>query len=745
MGNKNMYDQSLSRQDALPEQKEAFYLQSLNPAQRESVLCLDKPLLVLAGAGTGKTKVLTSRIAHIIHTGQAKPWEILAVTFTNKAAKEMQERVAHLLGEQYGLSWTGTFHSIAAKILRSHAQIVGLNSQFTILNDDDQERLLKQILESAREDIKRTPPKVLAYVIDKWKNKGLLPNQIQLMDMPDIYGGRAAEYYQIYQDRLKQLNCVDFGDLLLHNITIFKNNPAVLSDYHRRFKFILVDEYQDTNIAQYLWLRLLAQGNSNLCCVGDDDQSIYGWRGAEVGNILKFERDFEGAKITRLEENYRSTPTILKAASSVIAHNHGRLGKTLYSQNPDGDKIFLKTTWNGEEEADYISRKIETIARNKEISFSEMAILVRTSSQMRILEEKLILGTIPYRVVGGMKFYERLEVRDALSYLRLVAQPHDSLAFERIINKPKRGIGDAAVASIRSIANENDVSSYMALQKMLAMKAFKPKQQAVLQEFMDNLHHWMELSKGHSVDELTQIILDESGYMQMLLDDKTPESVGRIENLKELVKSTGGYESLGHFLEHIALVMDNNALDTQEKVTLMTLHAAKGLEFHTVFLPGWEDGLFPSQKSIDENGLAGVEEERRLAYVALTRAKHRIFLSFAQNRRLYNQWQSTVPSRFISEIPDECLGSDNGNYFSMTQMNQAVPFESGSHSYDTSVKLHNQRFIDHEATGDMKKGDKVYHEKFGDGIVINVDSGRALVKFTDSGFKNVMMRYLKNL
>ena len=734
---------------------DAPFLQGLNSAQEAAVLCLDKPLLVLAGAGTGKTRVLTTRIAHILASGQARPWEILSVTFTNKAAKEMQERVGHLLGGLEAMSWTGTFHSIAAKILRRHAPLVGLQSTFTILNDDDQERLLKQILEAGGEDLKKTPAKVMLAVIDRWKNKGYTPKDVPFSECPNIYGGKTAEYYEIYQDRLKTLNAADFGDLLLHNITIFKKHPDVLADYHRRFKFILVDEYQDTNIAQYMWLRLLAQGQSNICCVGDDDQSIYGWRGAEVGNILKFERDFEGAEIIRLEQNYRSTPTILRAASGLIDHNTGRLGKTLFSDMEDGEKIYLKTLWNGEEEAQYITEILEDIERSKEIPLSETAILVRTSSQMRVLEERLITCAIPYRVVGGMKFYERAEIRDALAYLRLVAQPHDDLAFERVINKPKRGLGDATVKTLRDVARGMNGSVYLATRDVIEQGMLRPKAKNSLNGFVTDLDRWLKLRDTIPVSELAGIILDESGYMQMLVEDKSPDAAGRIENLKELVKSMEDYDTLGNFLEHVALVMDNNAPDTSEKVTIMTLHAAKGLEFHTVFLPGWEDGLFPSQKSMDENGNAGLEEERRLAYVALTRAKNRIYLSFAQNRRLYNQWQSTLPSRFIEEIPEDCLQSTKQRYFAQPKSNISQ-FDSRGSSYDTpGWKRAKENYIEHQSSAkqyqkrrssadhEFEKHDHVLHGKFGYGVIISVEGDRLLVKFEEEGFKNVFARYVE--
>ncbi|MEM6602556.1 MAG: UvrD-helicase domain-containing protein [Pseudomonadota bacterium] len=744
-------DPDISRQD----QNMPPYMQGLNKAQYDAVNCLDAPLLVLAGAGTGKTRVLTTRIAHILYSGLARPWEVLAVTFTNKAAKEMQERVGSLLGGMEAMSWTGTFHAIAAKILRRHAPAVGLQSSFTILNDDDQERLLKQILEAGGEDLKRSPAKFLLSIIDSWKNRGYTPKDVPFQEIPDIYGGRALEYYEMYQDRLRTLNAVDFGDLLLHNITLFKAQPEILRDYHRRFKFILVDEYQDTNIAQYLWLRLLAQGHGSICCVGDDDQSIYGWRGAEVGNILKFERDFDGAKIIRLEQNYRSTSVILEAASGLISHNQGRLGKSLYSDTQGGEPIILKTLWDGEEEARYISEIIEDIERSKEPPLSDVAILVRTSSQMRVLEERLITCAIPYRVIGGMKFYERAEIRDALAYMRLIAQPHDDLAFERVLNKPKRGLGDATVKILRETARQMDGSIYLSTQKVIETGLLRPKARGALETFMQNLTTWIAASAKMPVSELAGLVLDESGYMQMLKDDKSPDVAGRIENLKELVKSMQDYETLSDFLEHVALVMDNNAPDTLEKVTIMTLHAAKGLEFHTVFLPGWEDGLFPSQKTMDESGNKGLEEERRLAYVALTRARKQIYLSFAQNRRLYNQWQSTLPSRFIDEIPETCLQSERQSYFNQPKSTLSH-FENSGSAYDTpGWKRARENFIEHnpyeapkrraprEASHNFTKGDHIVHGKFGYGEIISAEGDRLLVRFEEEGFKNVFARFVE--
>ena len=729
-------------------QESPAYLVGLNDAQYRAVTSLEKSLLVLAGAGTGKTRVLTTRIAHILYSGLARPWDILAVTFTNKAAKEIAHRIGDLLGKQEALAWSGTFHSISAKILRRHAPAVGLQSSFTILNDDDQERLLKQILEADGADLKRTPAKVMLAVIDRWKNKAYLPKDVPMAEIPDIYHGKAVVYYTLYQERLRILNAVDFGDLLLLCITLFKNNPDILSDYHRRFKYILVDEYQDTNIAQYLWLRLLGGGAGHICCVGDDDQSIYGWRGAEIGNILKFEQDFKNPQIIRLEQNYRSTPIILKAASGLISHNQGRLGKTLYSKQTDGEKITLSCVWDGEEEARHITQTIEDIHRSKKITLSDIAILVRTSSQMRVLEERLITCAIAYRVIGGLKFYERAEIRDALAYLRLVAQPHDDLAFERILNKPKRGLGEAMVKNLREIARTIEASLYVATVKLLETQTLRTKARTNLMEFMQSLMRWIKMHDQMPLGELVATILEESGYIDMLRSDKSPDSTGRLENIKELVRSTNDYENLQGFLEHIALVMDNNSLETEDKVTIMTLHAAKGLEFHTVFLPGWEDGLFPSQKTMDENGTIGIEEERRLAYVALTRAKQKIYLSFAQNRQLYNRWQSTIPSRFIDDIPKDCIISQHPTYFASPRAkNIESEYEKNYVEYKVSPwQKARERFIEHrDSVNNFQKGDIVTHSKFGKGKIISAEGDKLLVQFDTEGFKNILSQFVQKV
>ena len=612
------------------------YLEELNPAQRAAVEALDGPVLMLAGAGTGKTKALTCRIAHLLTTGRARPHEILSVTFTNKAAREMKGRVAELLGQSVeGMPWMGTFHSICVKLLRRHAELVGLKSSFTILDTDDQLRLLKQLLVASDVDDKRWPARQLAGIIDQWKNRAWGPENVPAAEA-GAFNNRATEFYAAYQERLKALNAVDFGDLLLHVVKIFQTQPDVLQQYQRWFKYILVDEYQDTNVAQYLWLRLLAGGHKNICCVGDDDQSIYGWRGAEVGNILKFEKDFVGAKIVRLEQNYRSTPHILAAASAVISGNTGRLGKELWTDLDEGEKLRLIGHWDAEEEARWIGDEIEALQQGSrgldKFSPDQMAILVRASHQMRAFEDRFLTIGLPYRVIGGPRFYERMEIRDAMAYFRLVCSPSDDLAFERIVNTPKRGLGDKAQQKIQSMARQEGVALTEGARLLLAAKGLSGKGALELGRLVDGLGRWRKAMQDQSIShqELAEVILDESGYTEMWQNDKTPEAAGRLENLKELVKALDQFENLQGFLEHVSLVMDNERDEAGEKVSIMTLHAAKGLEFPAVFLPGWEDGLFPSQRSMDETGQRGLEEERRLAYVGITRAERLCTICFCR-------------------------------------------------------------------------------------------------------------------
>jgi len=765
------------------------YLDGLNLPQREAVETLDGPVLMLAGAGTGKTRALTARIAHLLTTGKARPNEILAVTFTNKAAREMKMRVANLLGQPVeGMPWLGTFHAICVKLLRRHAELAGLKSNFTILDTDDQVRLMKQLIIAENIDEKRWPARALASIIDGWKNRAWTPEKVPAGEA-GAFNNRAVNLYAAYQARLKALNACDFGDLLLHMVTIFQAHPDVLAQYQRWFRYILVDEYQDTNVAQYLWLRLLAQAHANICCVGDDDQSIYGWRGAEVGNILRFDTDFPGAKVIRLEQNYRSTAHILAAASRVIAGNKGRLGKELWTEAQGGDKVRLIGHWDGDEEARWIGDEIEAMARGTRhmdpISPDGMAILVRASHQMRAFEDRFLTIGLPYRVIGGPRFYERMEIRDAMAYFRLVVSPEDDLAFERVVNTPKRGLGDKAQQKIQTAARANGVPLVEGAKALLAAKGLTGKGAAELQRFVDGLDRWRGLMAGPMravgpVDELVEddrpagtmthvelaeMILDESGYTGMWQNDKTPEAPGRLENLKELVKALEGFENLQGFLEHVSLIMDNESDDSEPKVTLMTLHAAKGLEYPAVFLPGWEDGLFPSQRSMDEQGMKGLEEERRLAYVGITRAERICTISFAGNRRVFGQWQSQLPSRFIDELPEEHVevltppglyGHQGGaaDYRRSGLEDRAVRADvynspgwrrlhAKQGARGTSQPRESRNFtIDAQAESAFTIGERVFHQKFGYGRVEGVEGDKLEIAFDKAGVKRVVGRFL---
>ncbi|WP_119268284.1 ATP-dependent helicase [Taklimakanibacter deserti] len=748
---------------------EAPYLKGLNPEQRAAVETTDGPLLVLAGAGTGKTRVLTTRLAHILATGRAWPGQILCVTFTNKAAREMKERIGHLIGGVVeGMTWLGTFHSIGVKILRRHAELAGLKSGFSILDTDDQIRLLKQILEASDIDEKRWPARQLAGLIDNWKNRGHLPSRVPAGEAHSFANGRGAELYAEYQARLRVVNAVDFGDLLLEVLHIFQDHPDVLKEYQRRFKYMLVDEYQDTNVAQYLWLRLLAQGHKNICCVGDDDQSIYGWRGAEVDNILRFEKDFPGAKVIRLERNYRSTPQILGAASGLIAKNESRLGKTLRTEREDGEQLTLRSHWDGDEEARAIGDDIENLQRKGE-KLNDMAILVRASFQMRAFEDRFITLGVPYRVIGGPRFYERQEVRDALAYFKVTASPDNDLAFERIINVPKRGIGDTSVKRLHEVARKDGVSLYRAAETMSQTDDLPAKTRGALRDLLASFGRWRQSLTGLPHVDLAEIILDESGYTTMWQNDKSPEAQGRLENLKELVRSMGEFETMAGFLEHIALVMDTDAGTADDKVNIMTMHSAKGLEFGTVFLPGWEEGLFPSQRSLEEKGTPGLEEERRLAYVGITRAKRRAFISFAQNRRVHNLWQSSLPSRFIDELPEAHVevapmansygGYGIGSYGESRFAERTTPF---SNTYDTPGWQRAQRayargeamrsaphiiegqLVARETEGkNIERGTRVFHQKFGYGRVTHVDGNKLTIDFDKAGEKRVLDSFVE--
>ncbi|MBJ3762271.1 UvrD-helicase domain-containing protein [Maribius pontilimi] len=760
----------------------APYLDGLNPAQREAVETLDGPVLMLAGAGTGKTRALTARIAHLMTQGKARPNEILAVTFTNKAAREMKNRVGHLLGQTVeGMPWLGTFHAICVKLLRRHAELVGLKSNFTILDTDDQIRLLKQLIVAENIDEKRWPARQLAGHIDQWKNRAWTPDKVPAAEA-GAFNHRGTELYDYYQERLKTLNAVDFGDLLLHMVTIFQDHPDVLAQYQRWFRYILVDEYQDTNVAQYLWLRLLAQGHKNICCVGDDDQSIYGWRGAEVGNILRFEKDFPGAKVVRLEQNYRSTPHILAAAAGVIDANKGRLGKTLFTDLSKGEKVRLIGHWDGEEEARWIGEEVEALQRGTRgldpVSLDDMAILVRASHQMRAFEDRFLTIGLPYRVIGGPRFYERLEIRDAMAYFRCAVSPDDDLAFERIVNTPKRGLGDKAQQNIQRTARSHGATLIDGARILLADKGIGGKGAAELRVLVDNLARWHELTRkdGQSHIELAEIILEESGYTAHWQNDKTPEAPGRLENLKELVKALEQFENLQGFLEHVALIMDNETEEGGAKISVMTLHAAKGLEFPAVFLPGWEDGLFPSQRSMDESGLKGLEEERRLAYVGITRAERLCTISFAANRRVYGQWQSSLPSRFIDELPPEHVevltppGLYGGGYGAAGMAASASPAimaaqNSDLHDRVSRADVYNSPgwrrlqersanrpmrqptesrniVIDAQAISSFTVEDRVFHTKFGYGTVTGIEGDKLDIRFDKAGQKKVVSKFL---
>jgi len=758
------------------------YLDELNPAQREAVQTVDGPVLMLAGAGTGKTKALTTRIAHLLATGTARPHEILAVTFTNKAAREMKSRIGGLMGEAVeGMPWLGTFHAVCAKQLRRHAELVGLKSNFTILDTDDQIRLMKQLIEAAGIDHKRWPARMLSGIIDGWKNKALTPDKVPVADS-GTFDQKGVALYAAYQRRLLDLNAVDFGDILLHMVTIFQTHGDVLEQYQRWFRYILVDEYQDTNVAQYMWLRLLAASHKNICCVGDDDQSIYGWRGAEVGNILRFEKDFPGAHVVRLEENYRSTPHILAAASGVIAANKGRLGKTLFTAREDGEKVRLIGHWDGEEEARWIGEEIEAAQRGTRgmapMGLDDMAILVRASHQMRAFEDRFLTIGLPYRVIGGPRFYERLEIRDAMAYFRLAVSPEDDLAFERIVNTPKRGLGDKAVQTIQRTARSNGVSLVEGARLVCHGKLLGGKGLKELTILVANLDRWHAQVRAEADThvELAEMILDESGYTGFWQNDKTPEAPGRLENLKELVKALENFENLQGFLEHVSLIMDNETDEQGEKVSIMTLHAAKGLEFPAVFLPGWEDGLFPSQRSMDESGMKGLEEERRLAYVGITRAEEICTVSFAANRRVYGQWQSAMPSRFIDELPAEHVevltppGLYGGGYGAAGMAANASPAIMGMAGSDLHEKAHKadvynspgwkrlqarsqQRgmampsearnmTIDMDAVSAFTEGERVFHQKFGYGEVIGIEGDKLAIEFDKAGSKHVVARFV---
>jgi DNA helicase-2/ATP-dependent DNA helicase PcrA len=747
----------------------SHYLDALNEEQREAVETFDGPLLVLAGAGTGKTRVLTTRIAHILSLGKARPYEILAVTFTNKAAREMKARVAELIGGIIeGMPWLGTFHAIGVKILRRHAELVDLKPSFTVLDTDDQIRLLKQLLEAENVDEKRWPARVLAAMIDCWKNRGLTPKRVPEGESFAFANGRARDLYALYQRRLKELNAADFGDLLLENLRLFQEHQDVLDKYQQRFRYMLVDEYQDSNVAQYLWLRLLAHGNGNICCVGDDDQSIYGWRGAEVDNILRFETDFPGAKIIRLERNYRSTGHILGAASGLIAHNKGRLGKTLRTDGDEGEKVVVEGCWDDEEEARVIGEDIEQLQRQGQ-SLSEIAILVRASFQMRAFEDRFITLGLPYRVIGGPRFYERQEIKDATAYFEVALNPANDLKFERIVNTPRRGLGESSLKSLHQLARARGVPLMQAARLIVETEELKPKPRKALADLIASFDRWRSLIETMRHTELAELILDESGYTGMWQAERSQQAQSKLENLKELIRFMEEFDTLAGFLEHVSLVMEATTEEGESRVNLMTLHSAKGLEFDIVFLPCWDEGLLPHQRSLDESGRAGLEEERRLAHVGLTRARKLAKITFAQNRRNHGTWQQALPSRFIDELPVDHV-----------EVAEAMGMRGyGPSRFDTAENLFAAGFYEtpgwqraqrNRPRGDEQKrtrepitidgtlvaastaegaglevGARVFHQKFGYGHVSHVDGNKLTVDFDKAGQKKVVDTFVERV
>ena len=748
------------------------YAQRLNPPQREAVTTTEGPVLMLAGAGTGKTAALTARLAHLIAMRLAWPSEILCVTFTNKAAREMRERVARHMGQAVeGMPWLGTFHSIGAKMLRRHAELVGLQSNYTIIDTDDQLRLLKQLIRENDLDEKRWPARQLAGLLDRWKNRGLNPGDLDAVENESYANGRGEQFYRLYQERLKSLNACDFGDLLLHMLNIFRQHRDVLEQYQRRFKYILVDEYQDTNQVQYLWLRLLAQERKNICVVGDDDQSIYSWRGAEVANILKFEKDFPGAKVVKLEQNYRSTPQILATASGLIDANSQRLGKTLWTELPAGDKVRVIGVWDAPEEARRVGEDIERLEREG-APLDEIAILVRAQYQTREFEDRFIQIGLNYRIVGGFRFYERAEIRDALAYLRVIAQPADDLAFERIYNQPKRGLGAKTLESMRRHARRTGLPLAAASLDLVDSDELPTRARNMLTGLLKQFVYWREAAERETPANLLRLVLSESGYDEMLAKDRSAESAGRAENLSELARAMEEYDTLGDFLEHVGLVMDNDAQGDDEKVTIMTMHAAKGLEFNNVFLPGWEEGVFPSQRALDEGGLASLEEERRLAYVAITRARRKCTILHAANRRIFGQWTSSIPSRFIEELPDEHIEqettmSGGASLWRANWSESEDPFAHVSRDrpdrstargpgwqralatgYETKpVRVaENKRSAASfaaKARTDVAIGARVFHEKFGYGEVTDQEGNKLEIAFEKAGTKRVIDSFVK--
>ena len=732
--------------------------QRLNDPQKEAVYHTQGPILVLAGAGTGKTGVLTTRLIRLLIEKIALPGEILSVTFTNKAANEMRDRITNQIGDMSsGLKWLGTFHSVGAQILRFHPNKLGLENDFIILDTDDQVRLLKQIIKDENIDDKRWPAKQLLNLIDKWKNKGLYPEDISSNDGDYFANGKGHLLYKIYQERLKYFNAVDFGDLILESIRLFENNQDILESYQNRFKYILVDEYQDTNVSQYKLLKLLTGKYQNICCVGDDDQSIYSWRGAEISNILRFEKDFPEAKIIRLEENYRSTGHILTAASKLIENNESRLGKTLWTNSGEGEKITVKSNWDGEEEARQITSELEKLSL-KNYNLDETAILVRASFQMREFEDRFIAVGLPYRVIGGPRFYERKEIRDVNAYLRLATQPNDSLALERIINTPKRGIGETSVKKIRDRSKENNKPLIESIKELIDEKSFKGKTADSLDKLVKLVFHWNQLIKEEDKVDIAEIIIEDSGYLEMLRNDKSLTAEGRVENVYELFRSLEPFESIKAYLEHISLVMEIDSNQYGKKVSLMTLHAAKGLEFDYVFLPGWEEGVFPNQRAVDEGGLEALEEERRLAYVGVTRAKKKASIYYAANRRMHNQWISSIPSRFVTELPEENIETDLSNYAGEKELfkeQEYIDFDQSEYEtpgwerarFESKSKTIEHKNSENYVVNDspFELNENVTHKKFGKGIILSIDGKKLTINFGSKGTRKVMENFVEKV
>ncbi len=740
---------------AVPEMpQEGRHLRGLNPEQREAVVAEDGPLLVLAGAGTGKTRVLTTRLAHLLVTGRARPWEVLAVTFTNKAAREMIARVEQLIGRSCEGLWLGTFHALGVRILRRHAELVGLRPDFTILDVDDQLRLAKQVIQAADLDERRWAPRVLLALVQRWKDRGWRPDQVPASELGDFALGRARDLYAAYQERLLTLNACDFGDLLLHGLSLFLRHPDLLAEYQRRFRAILVDEYQDTNVAQYLWLRLLAREHRNITCVGDDDQSIYSWRGADVGNILRFEQDFPGARIIRLERNYRSTGHILAAASGLIAHNRARHGKRLWTEGEMGEPVRIAGLWDDEEEARFVGEEIEALQRAGG-RLRDCAVLVRAGFQTRAFEERFIQMGLPYRVIGGPRFYERQEIRDAIAYLRLVCQPDDDLAFERIVNVPRRGIGETAIRKLHAAARRAGTSLHRAARDLVQTDELAPRTRNALLRFLTDLDRWRGQRESLEPRALVELVLEESGYTEMWRNDRAPDAPGRLENLKELVKAVEEFDTIPAFLEHVSLVMDAASDPEGDMVAVMTLHGAKGLEFDNVFLTGWEEGVFPNQRAIDDGGERALEEERRLAYVGMTRARRRLTITFASNRRIYNQWATSIPSRFLDELPAAHVHHLHRHPRARPDFDPAfddAPFAPRVARF-RSRRAALGKILDGEARvletrplgdgGRFRKGDRIFHDKFGYGVVEEVDGNKLEILFDRAGRKKVVESFVE--